>query len=234
MGTVTEVDTGTGLTGGPITTTGTVALVVPVVVADGGTNSTTALSNDLLMKSHSGKIVETGIGVDTSNNLTNVGSYAGTAMVQVAVANNAPAFQIDNAGPTFTLQCFAGIRLDFVTSGSFFQFADNGDGNATLLARASKNFLIACDGTNAAKGVVIQGSSGQTAKLIDVQLNDTTSIFSIDPAGNTLLNTTTGAFSPPRMTTTQRDALSATKGMVIYDTSTDKLQCYNGTWNDLF
>ena len=39
-GTVTEIDTGTGLTGGPITTSGTISLVVPVTVADGGTGQT--------------------------------------------------------------------------------------------------------------------------------------------------------------------------------------------------
>lgn len=38
-GTVTQIDTGTGLTGGPITSTGTIALSVPVTIANGGTNS---------------------------------------------------------------------------------------------------------------------------------------------------------------------------------------------------
>jgi len=41
-GTVTSVGSGTGLTGGPITTAGALALVVPVVVANGGTGATTA------------------------------------------------------------------------------------------------------------------------------------------------------------------------------------------------
>jgi hypothetical protein len=39
-GTVTEVDTGTGLTGGPITSTGTISLSVPVTIAHGGTGVT--------------------------------------------------------------------------------------------------------------------------------------------------------------------------------------------------
>ena len=39
-GTVTQINTGEGLTGGPITSSGTIALVVPVSIADGGTNST--------------------------------------------------------------------------------------------------------------------------------------------------------------------------------------------------
>lgn len=57
-GTVSEVDTGVGLTGGPITTTGTIELEVPVVIANGGTNSTAALANNRVMKSAGGAIVE--------------------------------------------------------------------------------------------------------------------------------------------------------------------------------
>jgi hypothetical protein len=53
--------------------------------------------------------------------------------------------------------------------------------------------------------------------------------------GNLTMPTTTGAFSPPPLTTTQRDALTPTAGMMIYNTTTNKGQQYNGTiWNDLF
>lgn len=47
---------------------------------------------------------------------------------------------------------------------------------------------------------------------------------------------TTKGFLPPRMTTTQRDLISSVAtGLVLYNTTTNKLQCYNGsTWNDLF
>jgi len=49
-------------------------------------------------------------------------------------------------------------------------------------------------------------------------------------------NITTGGFLPPRMTTTERDAISTpAAGLMIYNTTTNKAQCYNGsTWNDLF
>lgn len=41
---------------------------------------------------------------------------------------------------------------------------------------------------------------------------------------------------PPKMTTTQKNAISnPSSGLVVYDTTTNKLCCYNGsTWNDLF
>ena len=58
LGTVTSITAGTGLTGGTITSTGTIALSVPVSIADGGTNSTTTLTNNQVMVSSSGSIVE--------------------------------------------------------------------------------------------------------------------------------------------------------------------------------
>jgi hypothetical protein len=50
------------------------------------------------------------------------------------------------------------------------------------------------------------------------------------------IQSTTKGFLPPRMTTTQKNAIaSPAAGLVVYDSTTNKLQCYNGsTWNDLF
>jgi hypothetical protein len=50
------------------------------------------------------------------------------------------------------------------------------------------------------------------------------------------VRSTTRGFLPPVMTTTQKNAIaSPAAGLVLYDSTTNKLQCYNGsTWNDLF
>jgi hypothetical protein len=50
------------------------------------------------------------------------------------------------------------------------------------------------------------------------------------------MTSTTQGFLPPRMTTTQKNAItSPAAGLVVYDSTTNKLCCYNGsTWNDLF
>jgi hypothetical protein len=47
---------------------------------------------------------------------------------------------------------------------------------------------------------------------------------------------TSKGFLPPVMTTTQKNAIaSPAAGLVLYDSTTNKLQCYNGSaWNDLF
>jgi hypothetical protein len=36
------------------------------------------------------------------------------------------------------------------------------------------------------------------------------------------------------ITTAERDALTPQKGDIIYNTTTDKHQGYNGSWNDLY
>jgi hypothetical protein len=47
---------------------------------------------------------------------------------------------------------------------------------------------------------------------------------------------TTQGLLPPRMTTIQKTAIvTPASGLIVYDTTTNKLCCYNGTiWNDLF
>jgi len=53
--------------------------------------------------------------------------------------------------------------------------------------------------------------------------------------GNTTMPSVTGSFTPNVLTTTQRNALTATAGMMIYNSTTNKHQGYDGTsWNDLY
>lgn len=55
--------------------------------------------------------------------------------------------------------------------------------------------------------------------------------LSIDTSALLELDSTTGALELSRMTTTQRDALAAQNGMVIYNTTLNKFQGYeNGAW----
>ena len=54
-----------------------------------------------------------------------------------------------------------------------------------------------------------------------------TEIFTLPPFNGQLV--------PPRYTTSERDELSSEIGSIIFNTSTNKMQCYDGTnWNDLF
>ena len=50
-------------------------------------------------------------------------------------------------------------------------------------------------------------------------------------ASSVICNATTIPFYPPVVTTTQRDAMTVTAGAMVYNSSTNKLNFYNGsTW----
>lgn len=67
-------------------------------------------------------------------------------------------------------------------------------------------------------------SSGTRSDALIIQKN-----------GNLTMPTTTGAFSPPILTTTERNALTPTAGMMIYNSTDSKHQGYDGsTWNNLY
>ena len=56
-------------------------------------------------------------------------------------------------------------------------------------------------------------------------------IGNTDPQGALDITSTTGALIVPRMSTAQRDALSASNGMIVYNTSTDEFNFReNGAW----
>jgi hypothetical protein len=63
-----------------------------------------------------------------------------------------------------------------------------------------------------------------------------TGVSDLYPSSIFAIDSTTQGFLPPRMTTTQKNAIATpAAGLVVYDSTTNKLQCYNGsTWNDLF
>lgn len=52
--------------------------------------------------------------------------------------------------------------------------------------------------------------------------------ISMVPAADFSVDTTTGGFIVPRMTTTQRNALTAVNGMIIYNSTTGAFNFYEG------
>lgn len=88
-GTVTSVATGTGLTGGPVTTTGTIALTVPVLVSSGGTGIVSLTANAVLLGAGTSPIGFATIGT------------AGRLLIDQG-AGNAPAFTAMGGDATIT------------------------------------------------------------------------------------------------------------------------------------
>ena len=55
----------------------------------------------------------------------------------------------------------------------------------------------------------------------------------VTATGEVKCNTTTAPFYPPVVTETQRDAMTVTAGAMVYNSTTNKLNYYNGTtWLD--
>jgi hypothetical protein len=99
----------------------------------------------------------------------------------------------------------------------------------TSLAQSidTSSFNVAFTGTG--KPVVtLTGATANSIMKIDSVGN--LGIGTATPAGALDVTSTTGAFIVPRMTTTQRDALSAVNGMIIFNTTTSKFNFYEGAW----
>lgn len=65
---------------------------------------------------------------------------------------------------------------------------------------------------------------------------DTANLLQVNGLGGVEINSTTQGFLPPRMTTTQRNAIaSPAAGLVVYDTTDNKHYGFNGTtWNAFY
>jgi hypothetical protein len=101
--------------------------------------------------------------------------------------------------------------IAFTGSGAYAQMSWVTNTSLSLSTNDSQVFMNA-QGTSFGKG-----SGAATSSIVEIA-------------------STTKGFLPPRMTTTQKNAIaSPAAGLVLYDSTTNKLCCYNGsTWNDLF
>ena len=98
------------------------------------------------------------------------------------------------------------------------EFRGNNGGNGFITNTVGNLYIFTLDtGGNI---------NNYAASNFRVFTNFTSERFTIDSGGQVI-------FKP--MTETERDALTAQAGGVIYNSTTNKLQCYNGTtWNNLF
>ena len=98
------------------------------------------------------------------------------------------------------------------------EFRGNNGGNGFITNTVGNLYIFTLDtGGNI---------NNYAASNFSVFTNFSVERFTIDSDGQVI-------FKP--MTETERDALTAVAGGVIYNSTTNKLQCYNGTtWNNLF
>ena len=157
------------------------------------------------------------------------------------------------------------IKGEGATSGTTSLLVQNSDANdmlkvtdnggTTLKSFGASNTLI-LDASSGVTGFQMNSSNGQqrfriqaTSSATRFTPNNNNDAFTFvgngiytssafdtaDSSAKLEVKSTTQGFLPPRMTTTQVEAIEPTAGLIVYDTSTNKLQCYDGgSWNNLF
>jgi hypothetical protein len=170
-----------------------------------------------------------------SGNSVGINETTPTAKLQIKGSGSTSAttsLLVQNSGASELLRVRDDGRVYIGTTGYFFPDTQS----LSIYNLYNKPLFTSTEGSNITKILLSNnthsfcgaygGVNGQ------VGVNTTTPNAS---AALEVVSTTTG-FLPPRMTTTQKNAIaSPAAGLVVYDSTTNKLQCYNGsTWNDLF
>jgi hypothetical protein len=143
------------------------------------------------------------LGGGYSNTASGPYSFVGGGVVNTASALYAtvPGGYVDTAGGDYSLA--AGDRVRITSAGDY-------------------TFAFGSNFTTSASHAVIFHDSGTPIKV---------GIGTTNPQGALDVSSTTGALIVPRMTTAQRNALTAVNGMIIYNTTTNQFNFYeNGAW----
>jgi hypothetical protein len=98
--------------------------------------------------------------------------------------------------------------------------------NQTLTAVADFRGLEIAYSNSSAKGVYQSGASTTNNFVGGTMFGSTSAPASVAAVE---ISSTTKGLLLPRMTTTQRDAITAVAGLLIFNTTTTKMECYDGT-----
>ena len=162
----------------------------------------------------------------------NIETYDATG--NVIIKNNAGnrRFQINpDANSLVDLQVSGGGLSNLIRTDSGL----NSVGIGTTGLSSTRFFIKGGGATSATTALLVRNSSNtDLVKVIDdgqVLVN----VQTAEASAKLQIDSTTQGFLPPRMTTTERNAIEATAGLIVYDTTTNNLQCYDGSsWNNLF
>ena len=116
----------------------------------------------------------------------------------------------------------------------------NTDGNSVTVGSNTLLGKLAIDGDADEIQLVIQGHSTQTSNIITAEQSDGTDVWVLDNSGNVIASgelsfsgTGHAGIKLNSLTTTQRDALTAANGMLLYNSTDGKAQVrQNGAWAD--
>ena len=159
-----------------------------------------------------------------------IGEVTPTARLQVKGSGSTSAttsLLVQNSAGSDTFR----IRDDgtMLTGGSINVRSQN-DNGGFILTRAAQNISITSNvfNNNTSSSINVNSYGVIIQREITIDVANVSAILQI--------NSTTQGVLFPRMTTTQKNAIATpSSGLVVYDSTTNKLCCYNGsTWNDLF
>jgi hypothetical protein len=184
---------------------------------------------------------------DNTNKRLGVGTNTPTASIQAttfrssSINDNGSVLQLLPSYNTYTLSKVSIGAGDFPAQLGIKGYGSTSATTSLLVQNSAGTelFKVTDDGI-ALMRRINYGSSASEGQLrfgdsFLVYNTSGTASLSSSSAGFEVQSTTKG-FLPPRMTTTQKNAISSpASGLMVYDTDTNKLCCYNGTsWNDLF
>ena len=153
-------------------------------------------------------------GSSTNFNIIKLKRANGTISAPTAVTANQTLARIQAEGYNGT---------DFSTQSSFIGF------------RAAENFTTIAEGGFIEFYTTLIGGTTVTERM-RIMDNGNVGIGTATPNANALLDvtSTTKAFMPPRMTTTEKNLIpTPTAGMVVYDNTLNKLAVYTSSWETL-
>jgi len=232
-GTVTSIATTSPITGGTITTTGTIGISQATTSTDGylssndwntfnGKFNLPSLTAGSVLFSNGTTIAQDNANFfwDDTNNRLGIGTATPARPLdvigQIAATGNvyAPNFYTPNAG----------LENEAVGGGaSYFKVYTNIDNRPVYLASNNNNILaVNSYAANSYKGVGIS-DGGSPAAII----NNSSILLGLD--------STTRGFLLPSLTTTQRNAIATpSTGLQVYNNTTNKISYYDGSsWIEL-
>jgi hypothetical protein len=183
-----------------------------------------------------------GLGTATPTGTLQIkGSGSTSATISLLVQNSAgtEAVKVRDDGSVFYTSGYFNIQTSTVaapSSGAQLNFNISGNGpGMTITNQNGTTYRIGQYNTG---NVLSIGDAGAGTPVFNINLSGNIGVGTTAPNATAILDitSTTKGVLFPRMTTTQKNAIaSPATGLVVYDNTTNKLQCYNGsTWNDLF
>ena len=169
----------------------------------------------------------------TGSSLTSVGTLANLTVTNPIVGsitgNAATATSATTAGTATTTTGNAGTATKLATSRNINGIAFDGSGDITITAEADAGTLT---GTTL-KSTVTGSSLTSVGTLTSATVNGKVIVGASTEASTSAVleaSSTTQGFLPPRMTSTQRNAISSpVAGLTIWNTTNVQLEVYNGS-----